>query len=131
MLLRATVGTTVAVQGGVSLADSEARTLRVWGVGLLSITASTLLLIGLLTPVAGFLVGIVRFGIAFSWFPAAASILSDSRLASFFLITMAAAPVSSVPGRFHWIATCSDAVRSSSTHCAFPEILTIPSFSIL
>jgi hypothetical protein len=30
------------------------------GVGLLSITAGTLLLIGLLTPIAGFLVGMVR-----------------------------------------------------------------------
>ena len=100
MLLRATVGITVAVQGGVSLADSEARTLGAWGVGLLAVTAGTLLLIGLLTPIAGFLVGMVSVGIAFSWFPATAPILSDSRLATFFVVIMAAATSFLGPGAF-------------------------------
>jgi uncharacterized membrane protein YphA (DoxX/SURF4 family) len=100
LLLRATVGLTGTVQGGVYLADSADRTLALWAVGILAVATGALLLIGLLTPVASILMGIVSVGIAFSWVPAPNPTFSDSRLATFLVVIMAAAIGLLGPGAF-------------------------------
>ena len=100
LLLRATVGVTVAAQGGVYLAEAAGRTGRTWAAGLLEVAIGALLLIGLLTPIASLLVGLGSVAIAFSWFPAATPILSDSWLTTVFVIIMAAAIGFLGPGAF-------------------------------
>jgi uncharacterized membrane protein YphA (DoxX/SURF4 family) len=100
LLLRATVGITVAAQGGVSLAVCGAGTPGILGTSLLEVTMGAFLFIGLLTPIAGFLVGFASMGIAFSWIPAPMLILSDSWLSTFFVVIMAAAIGLLGPGAF-------------------------------
>src|SRR5262245_51781096 len=90
LLLRATIGTTAAVHGGVCLVDSNNRVFGIWSVGILALGAGVLLLIGFLTTVAAFLVCAVSAGLAFSWFPLPAANVLDAKLAVFELMVSAA-----------------------------------------
>src|SRR5258706_7857411 len=82
LLLRATVGFTAAVQGGICLADSDHRTFGMWAVGVLALAAGVLLLIGLLTSIASVLVGLGSACIALAWVPPSTLNLLDARLAT-------------------------------------------------
>jgi len=98
--LRAAVGLTAVVQGGVYLAEDRHTTLGAWAVGFLALAIGAALLIGFLTPLAGLLAGLVSAGGALSWFPAPTANLLDARLSVVFVITMAAAIVLLGPGAF-------------------------------
>jgi uncharacterized membrane protein YphA (DoxX/SURF4 family) len=100
LLLRAAVGLTAIIQGGVYLAEGAPQTLGTWAVGLLAVASGAALLIGFLTPVAGALAGLISAGVALSWFPAPTANLFDARLSVVFVIIMAAAIVLLGPGAF-------------------------------
>jgi uncharacterized membrane protein YphA (DoxX/SURF4 family) len=67
---------------------------------LLAVASGASLLIGFLTPIAGSLAGLGGAGIALSWFPASVPNLLDSRLATIFVVIMAAAIVFLGPGAY-------------------------------
>jgi len=77
-LLRAAVGLTVVIQGGLFLTDGGSQTLMNWGIGLIAVESGALLLIGFLTPIVCMLVGLGSAGIALSWFPAPTPHLPDA-----------------------------------------------------
>src|SRR5262245_28711602 len=91
LLLRAAVGATAIVQGGLYLFGSANPRFGMCVIGLLAVACGAALLIGFLTPIAGVLVGLGGAGVALSWFPASAPNLSGDRPAIVFLIIMAAA----------------------------------------
>ncbi len=100
LLLRAAIGITMIIQGGLYLADPGNLTLRTGAVGLAVVGSGALLSIGFLTPVAGALVGVGALGIAFAWFPAATPNLFDAKLPIVFAVIMSAAIVFLGPGAF-------------------------------
>ena len=100
LLLRATVGVTAAVQGGLFLADRSDRAFGTWAVGLLTVITGALLLIGLLTPIASILVGLTGAGVALSRFPMTPPGLFDSSLTTILVVIMAAAIGFLGPGAF-------------------------------
>lgn len=100
LLLRATVGLTAVVQGGVYLAEDSHTTFGRWAIGPLAVASGAALLVGFLTPLAGLLAGLVSAGGALSWFPAPTANLLDARLSVIFVIIMAAAIVLLGPGAF-------------------------------
>jgi uncharacterized membrane protein YphA (DoxX/SURF4 family) len=83
LLLRATVGIAAAVHGGVCLVDSNNRIVGIWAVGSLAVGAAALLLIGFLTTIASFLVGLGSAGVALAWFPVPTLNVVDAKLATF------------------------------------------------
>jgi uncharacterized membrane protein YphA (DoxX/SURF4 family) len=98
LLLRAAIGVTTIIQGGLYLDDPGNLTLETGTVGLVAIVSGALLLIGFLTPVAGGLVGLGTLGIGLAWFPAAARNLFDAKLPTVFAVIMSAAIVFLGPG---------------------------------
>jgi uncharacterized membrane protein YphA (DoxX/SURF4 family) len=100
LLLRAAIGITMIVQGGLYLADPSDLTLGTGTVGLVAIATGVLLLVGFLTPVAGALVGLGTLGIALAWFPAATPNLFDAKLPVVFAVIISAAIVFLGPGAF-------------------------------
>jgi uncharacterized membrane protein YphA (DoxX/SURF4 family) len=86
--------------GGVYLSGRGSPTLWTWLVGSLAILSGASLLIGMLTPVVGFLVGSGSFAVAFSWYSATAQNLLDNRLSIVFMVIMAAAIVLLGPGAY-------------------------------
>jgi hypothetical protein len=98
LLLRAAIGATTVIQGGLYLDDPGNLTLETGTVGLVAIVTGALLLIGFLTPVAGGLVGLGALGIGLAWFPAAARNLFDAKLSTVFAVIMSAAIVFLGPG---------------------------------
>jgi uncharacterized membrane protein YphA (DoxX/SURF4 family) len=98
--LRAAVGLTALIQGGVYLTEDGPRTLGTRAVGGLAVASGAALLVGLLTPVAGVLAGLISVSVTLSWFPAAPANLFDDRLSMVFVTVMAAAVVLLGPGAF-------------------------------
>ena len=98
LLLRAAIGVTTIIQGGLYLADPRNLTLQTATIGLLAIGSGALLLVGFLTPVAGTLVGLSTLGIALAWLPAASQNLFDAKLPAVFAVIMSAAIVFLGPG---------------------------------
>lgn len=98
LLLRAAIGVTTIIQGGLYLADLDNLTVEAATVGLVAITTGVLLLVGFLTPVAGALVGLGTLGIGLAWFPAAARNLFDAKLPTVFAVIISAAIVFLGPG---------------------------------
>lgn len=90
LLLRATVGITATVHGGVCLLDSTHRVFGMWVVGILALATGVLVLIGFLTTIACFLVGLGSAGILLSWSPLSTVNVLDARLAGFVLMVSAA-----------------------------------------
>jgi uncharacterized membrane protein YphA (DoxX/SURF4 family) len=93
LLLRVATGLTAVIQGGVYLFDRRNPTSFTWALGLLLVASGFSLLIGILTPVAGILVGLGSIAVGLSWFPAAAQNLFDKPLTIGFIAIMAAAIV--------------------------------------
>ena len=100
LLLRAAVGLSAVVQGGIYLADRGDPILATWVAGALALVSGALLLVGLLTPLAGILAGLGDVSVALSWFPAPAPNLLDGTVCILFLVVMAAAIVLLGPGAF-------------------------------
>lgn len=98
LLLRASIGATAIVQGGVYLAKPTNSILGIWLVGLLAVTSGVLLLVGFLTKAASVLVGLSSIGL--SWVPALPVNSFDIKLSLFFVIIMSAALVLLGPGAF-------------------------------
>jgi uncharacterized membrane protein YphA (DoxX/SURF4 family) len=99
-LLRGAIGLVSLIQGGFYLSDSDHSTLGMRLVGLLALLAGAALLIGVLTPVAGVLVGLGASGTGLSLLPAPMPNLFDARLSVIFAAIMTAAIVFLGPGAF-------------------------------
>lgn len=99
LLLRATVGLALMVQGGACLTGGHTRS-GAWAVGPLVLVTGAALLIGCLTPVASFLAGLISMGLAFSWLPRWIPDVFGGVPATIFLAVMAAAIFLLGPGAF-------------------------------
>jgi hypothetical protein len=99
-LLRGAIGLVALIQSGFYLAQSAMSTPSIWLSGLLGLAAGASLLVGLLTPVAGILVGAGALGIGFSLLPAPTPNLFDARLSVIFAAIMTTAIVFLGPGAF-------------------------------
>jgi uncharacterized membrane protein YphA (DoxX/SURF4 family) len=100
LFLRAAVGITALLQGGFYLAYSADSTARIWLGGIVSLTAGAALLIGILTPVAGILLGLEALGVGFSILPAPSHNLFDARLSLVFAAIITVSIVFLGPGAF-------------------------------
>jgi uncharacterized membrane protein YphA (DoxX/SURF4 family) len=94
------MGICALVQGGSYLMGRESPSFGIVLAGLAIAGTGALLLIGLLTPAAGAIIGFYATGIALGWLPAPPSNLLDNKLAAIFLISMAIAIVTLGPGAF-------------------------------
>lgn len=99
LLLRATVGLALMVQGGARLIGGNPRS-GSWAVGLLVLVTGAALLIGCLTPVASFLAELISVSLAFSWLPPSIPDLFGGVPATIFLVVMAGAIFLLGPGAF-------------------------------
>jgi uncharacterized membrane protein YphA (DoxX/SURF4 family) len=100
LLLRVAVGVTVAAQGVLYLSGVGHKTAGAEAIGVLMALIGAALVVGFLTPVAGLSAGLCVLGMAFSWFPAAPSILLDARLSLFVVAVTSTAIVLLGPGAF-------------------------------
>jgi uncharacterized membrane protein YphA (DoxX/SURF4 family) len=98
LLLRASVGITAIIQGGVYLAKPGHSILGMWIVGLLAVASGALLLIGFLTKAASMLAGLSSVGL--SWMPMSPLNSFDTKLSLFFVIIMSVAIILLGPGEF-------------------------------
>jgi uncharacterized membrane protein YphA (DoxX/SURF4 family) len=100
LLLRAAVGVTAAVQGGLYLAHTGNQTFGTWALGFLAVATGASLLFGFLTPFAGILAGLGSLSFALSWLPVPTPYLFDSNLSIFFVAIMATVLSLLGPGAF-------------------------------
>lgn len=98
--MRAAVGFTAVVQGILYLPGMAVHSALLWIAALALIFGGVLLVIGLLTPLAGFLVGLCVAGMALSWLPVPPSLLLDSRMVDSGMIVTAIAIALLGPGAF-------------------------------
>lgn len=99
LLLRATVGLALMIQGGACLTGADPRS-GAWAVGLLVLVPGAALLIGCLTPAASFLAELISVSLAFSWLPSSIPDVFGGVPATIFLAVMAAAILLLGPGAF-------------------------------
>jgi uncharacterized membrane protein YphA (DoxX/SURF4 family) len=97
--MRLVIGLTLVVQGAYYVRDPNATPVG-WGVGLTSILAAGLLLIGFLTPLAGSALVVGTLGIWLSLFPACTPTLFESKVTAVFALTILLAIVALGPGAF-------------------------------
>ena len=97
MLLRAASGAIVLYQSGIDLFAGSNATLATWVVELLFVAAGILLIIGLLTPVAAVLLGVLEI-VTHSFFGSANCSLSGCTSSTAFTAALAAAIVILGPG---------------------------------
>jgi hypothetical protein len=100
LLLRVAIGLVAVIQCGYYLAQATTSTPGLWLGGLLGLAAGASLLLGVLTPVAGVIVGLGALGIGFAIFPAPTPNLFDARLSAIFAGIMTAAIVFLGPGAY-------------------------------
>src|SRR5262245_57093027 len=86
LLLRAAVGVTAMIQGGMYLTDGSNQSLQVWLAGTLTIASGIALFIGLLTPLSAAMVALATIGVARSWFPTPTLNLFTSPLAAVLVV---------------------------------------------
>jgi uncharacterized membrane protein YphA (DoxX/SURF4 family) len=98
LLLRATVGVTAIVQGGIYLVKPSHSILGLGIVGLLAVTSGAFLLIGFLTKAAALLAGLSSVGLA--WVSALSLNSFDIKLSVFFVIIISVALMLLGPGAF-------------------------------
>jgi uncharacterized membrane protein YphA (DoxX/SURF4 family) len=99
LLLRATVGLALMVQGGACLTGGDPGG---WEslIGVVGILIGSSLLIGFLTPFAAFLAEIFSLGVALSWLPSSIPDVFGGAPATVFMVVMAAAVLLLGPGAF-------------------------------
>lgn len=100
LLLRVATGLTAIVQGWYYLADTANQTFTIWAVGLLAVISGALLLIGLLTPLAGVVTALGAIGLAAAWLPLPAQNLLGTVLPAMFMSTTCIALVLLGPGAY-------------------------------
>jgi uncharacterized membrane protein YphA (DoxX/SURF4 family) len=100
LLLRAGVGATAIIQGGVYLADRSNLSLWTWAVGLLAIVGGVSLLIGFLTKAACVLAALAIIAITLPWLPAFPLSLLSGKPSLIFVSIMAVAIILLGPGAF-------------------------------
>ena len=98
LLLRAAVGITSVIQGAFYLLNGDSPTLETLTIALLTVAGGVALLLGLLTPVAGVLVGFSALAVTLSWFPRPTPNLLDAKLSAVLVMVVAAAVVFLGPG---------------------------------
>lgn len=99
LLLRATVGLALMVQGGACLTGGDPGS-GAWAVGPLVVVTGAALLIGGLTPVVSFLAELLGVSLAFSWLPPWIPDVFGDGPATIFLVVMATAILLLGPGAF-------------------------------
>lgn len=97
LMLRAAVGITAAMEGGVYLTSGRP-TFEIWFAGVLVTAAGISLLIGFLTPLAGALVALASIAIARSWLPPPTPNLLGAPLSVVLVVVIAAAVALLGPG---------------------------------
>jgi uncharacterized membrane protein YphA (DoxX/SURF4 family) len=100
LLLRAATGVALLVQGVAYLVDWHGMALATLAVGLLTVAAGALLLVGYLTPLAGILAGLFCVGSAFSWFPAPNLDLFEAKFTAALATSIAVGLICLGPGAF-------------------------------
>jgi uncharacterized membrane protein YphA (DoxX/SURF4 family) len=99
LLLRAVFGVALLVEAGSYMGELDA-THVAWLVGLGSLAAGSLLIVGLFTPIVGAVVGAGAVGIGVSLLPASARTVFDSRPATVFALAMLVTIIALGPGAF-------------------------------
>ena len=100
LLLRSAVGLTAAAQGRVYLSGHDGSPLWEFAAGLLAMATGSLLLVGLLTPLACVIVGLGGTAVAVSSAPAETHGVLLGRLFSLFVMSTAAAAMLLGPGAY-------------------------------
>jgi len=99
LLLRATVGVSLAVQSGAYIADREHATWTLWVLGAIALLTGASLLLGFLTPLAGAMAGSGGVAVALSLLPwAESSLVCHVPVVS--IVVMAAAVILLGPGAY-------------------------------
>jgi uncharacterized membrane protein YphA (DoxX/SURF4 family) len=97
LLLRAVFGLTLLTVGECYVAGPTSRPMG-WFTGLLSFVAGGLILVGFLTPVAGFVVAAGAAGVELSLLPACMPTVFDSKISLIFGLTMLVTIIGVGPG---------------------------------
>jgi uncharacterized membrane protein YphA (DoxX/SURF4 family) len=100
LLLRAAIGLVALIQCVFYLTQGALSAPAIWLGGLLGLAAGACLLLGVITPVAGIIVGLGALGTGFSVLPAPTPNLFDARLSAIFAAIMTVAIVFLGPGAF-------------------------------
>ena len=99
LLLRAALASALLVQGASYFGDSDVGA-GALAIGLISIAAAALILVGMLTPVASIAVALSGIGIAFSLLPSCTRPLFGSGIPLLFAISILLAIMILGPGAF-------------------------------
>ena len=99
LLLRAALASALLVQGASYFGDSDVGA-GALAIGVISIAAAALILVGMLTPVAGIVVALSGIGIAFSLLPSCTRPLFGSGIPLLFAISILLAIMILGPGAF-------------------------------
>lgn len=100
LLLRATVGGCLLLQGWFYLTERSSPTFGVRAVGLFAVGIGGLLLLGLVTPIAVILAAAISAGGTLSWFQLPAPTWLNSNLTIVFVVVIAVALIFLGPGAF-------------------------------
>jgi uncharacterized membrane protein YphA (DoxX/SURF4 family) len=98
LLLRVGAAGVLIAHGAACLADRSAPTWGTWAVGVATVLTGALLLIGLMTPLAGALAALDAAGILLSWLPSPTPSTLGAGVASVLLVVVAAAIALLGPG---------------------------------
>ena len=98
LLLRAGAAAVLIAHGAGCLTDRSTSTWGTWAVGVMSALVGALLLIGLVTPLAGTLAAVGSAGILLSWLPSPAPSLPCAGVAAVLTVVVAAAIALLGPG---------------------------------
>jgi uncharacterized membrane protein YphA (DoxX/SURF4 family) len=99
-LLRSAIGLVALIEGAFYLSSNAGSSPVLWLGALLGLGAGAALLVGLLTPAAGVIVGLGALGVGFSVLPQPTPNLFDARLSAILAAIMAAAIVFLGPGAY-------------------------------
>lgn len=117
LLLRAGAAAVLFVHGAACLTDAGGPTWGTWAVGAMGALVGALLLIGLVTPLAGTLAALESAGILLSWLPSPAPILLGTGVAGGLTVVVAAAIALLGPG-----AISVDAALFGRREITIPEL---------
>jgi uncharacterized membrane protein YphA (DoxX/SURF4 family) len=117
LLLRTGAAAVLIVHGAVCLTDHVAATWGTWAVGAMAVLVGVLLLIGLVTPLAGTLAALGSAGILLSWLPSPTPNLSGAGMAGVLPVVVAAAIALLGPG-----AISVDAALFGRREITIPEL---------